>query len=408
MKRRLVLVLVAVLAGGTGAVRAESGHEPGHEPGPEPGPVVEAVNADELLKALPVLTPVERKLKLLRRAQDQIVRGRGEAAEEQRHILGEMEALFDSPDYWRLFTPGDASAIAAYGLSGGRPDVVERAAQQESITARDRQLLQGVAYYARGLIAEAAGKLKDLTTEGYPALLAGQIAMVQGLVLDDGDYDRRVLLLDKAMNSVPGTMVEEAALRRLVVLAAVKGDAAVFVSAARRYGMRFGSSLYAQEFHDSLAVSISRLFGRGLDAAAADLVLAREPQSQRALIYVALARLGIAMGRTDLCLYGGRHALRLLSEQTPPARQALLYVLACRVVSGDTVAAAELADMTNTALNRDEAALLERARRMASAIAAPPQAAGAAVLDKGPGDELAALGATALAEAAAQLAKVTP
>ncbi|HMT13810.1 MAG TPA: hypothetical protein PKE19_03580, partial [Aestuariivirga sp.] len=243
MTRRLVAVALLTLMAGPALAMAA-----GEEAAPAAGavPRVEPVNAADILKALPVATPLHRKLKLLRRAQDDIVRGQRQGAEDQRRLLGEMAALFESPDYWRLFTPADVTAIAAYVLSGGRPDVAERAAQLDSITPQDRRLLQGVAYYGRGLIREARDRLDDMETRQFPALLAGQITMVQGLIRDDTDYGRRMQLLERAMNSVPGTMVEEAALRRVVVLAAVRGDGAMFLRAARQTDERQDLLEFAQ------------------------------------------------------------------------------------------------------------------------------------------------------------------
>lgn len=394
MKQLLAIAGGLVLVCQTAAAMDET---PANPPAEGAAPVVEPMNAQDVLKALPVATPLQRKLMALRHAQDGIVHGLRAAPENQRRALSEMGALFDSPDYWRLFSPSDAPAVAAYVLSGGRPDVAEHAAQRDDITEADRRLLQGVAYYARGLISEADAKLKDFPTQGYPSLLAGQIAMVQGLILDDKFYDKRVSLLRLAMNQVPGTMVEEAALRRLVVLSAVKGDGPTFLAAARRYSSRFSSSLYSPEFHDSLVSSIGRFASAGnpLDPVATDLLLAHEAQGQRAEIYVGLSRLGIAMGKMDLCLYGGRRALRLSLDGSVLARRALIYILACRVVTGDREAAEALANLDGVLLSEEDVAVLKNAKRMAEAIARPPKAALVPVAANGASDENAALAASA-------------
>jgi chemotaxis protein MotC len=407
MTRGLVAAaLLALMAGPALAMAA--GEEGVHAAGAVPQ--AEPVNAADIRKALPVATPLHRKLKLLRRAQDDIVRGQRQGAEDQRRLLGEMAALFESPDYWRLFTPADVTAIAAYVLSGGRPDVAERAAQLDSITAQDRRLLQGVAYYGRGLIREARDRLDDMETRQFPALLAGQITMVQGLIRDDTDYDRRLQLLERAMNSVPGTMVEEAALRRVVVLAAVRGDGAMFLRAARRYSARFAASLYAREYHDSLVASLARLAGAlpPVDWVQADQVLAHEPREDRAEIYLGLARMGIAMGRADLCLHGGRRALRLAPEGSVPARQALLHVLACRVAQGDATTA-DLGQIDMDGLSSGDVSLWRAAQRMAAAMAAAPRLGRVVAAGEPPAPEAqAAAAATAMAKAAEILRRAKP
>ncbi|HMT13875.1 MAG TPA: hypothetical protein PKE19_03915, partial [Aestuariivirga sp.] len=177
-----------------------------------------------------------------------------------------------------------------------------------------------------------------------------------------------------------------------------------------RYSARFAASLYAREYHDSLVASLARLAGAvpPLDWVQADQVLAHEPREDRAEIYLGLARMGIAMGRADLCLHGGRRALRLALEGSVPARQALLHVLACRVAQGDATAA-DLGQIDMDGLSAGDVSLWRAAQRMAAAMAAAPRLGRAAAAGEPPAPEAqAAAAATAMAKAAEILRRAKP
>ncbi|TIP53397.1 MAG: chemotaxis protein MotC, partial [Mesorhizobium sp.] len=71
------------------------------------------------------------------------------------------------------------------------------------------------------------------------------LALVKGSLLAADDPAQALTLLDEARLLSPGTLVEEAALRRSVGIAAAQGDAARFALASTQYVASYLYSPYA-------------------------------------------------------------------------------------------------------------------------------------------------------------------
>src|SRR5690606_40969681 len=89
--------------------------------------------------------------------------------------------------------------------------------------------------------------------------LAAFVALVKGSLAAKEHPAQALRLLDEARLLSPGTLVEEAALRRSVGIAAETGDAARFALASTQYAARFLHSPYASQFADSFVSGVIAL-----------------------------------------------------------------------------------------------------------------------------------------------------
>ena len=82
----------------------------------------------------------------------------------------------------------------------------------------------------------------------------------QRLDLADDEPEVAVALLDRARLLSPGTLVEEAALRRSIAIAATLGDTGRFLMASEQYVRGYLRSPYASQFADAFVAGVVTLY----------------------------------------------------------------------------------------------------------------------------------------------------
>lgn len=329
----------------------------------------------------------------LRRVQDRLAAGATEAFAAQRALSERIEREFAAadPSVWR--DPRNARAAVTYFLSGGNPSVLRRMMGQQPPPAIDPRLLRGTLAYLEGREEEALRQLSDINARSLPASLGGQVALAQASLWVRKDPKRSTQLLDVARLLAPGTLVEEAALRRAIVVASQTGDAAAFEHASKQYLFRFRNSVYADNFRQRFASALSRMkfvndpqqFHR-LD----EMLKMMEPSSRRDMELL-LARSAVVQGKTAAAGLAAQRALAGMPDGSLEADRARLYRGASLAPSADTYGAAlkDLKTVDRDRLAPADAALLDAASATASMVqraveSVPPQTTSAqpAVLNK--------------------------
>src|SRR5690606_8878443 len=85
------------------------------------------------------------------------------------------------------------------------------------------------------------------------------VSLIKGSMLSDVEPANALALLDKARLLAPGTLVEEAALRRSIAVATRLGEAARFVRLSEQYVRSYLRSPYASQFADAFVAGIVEL-----------------------------------------------------------------------------------------------------------------------------------------------------
>ncbi|TGQ47026.1 chemotaxis protein MotC, partial [Mesorhizobium sp. M1C.F.Ca.ET.210.01.1.1] len=93
-------------------------------------------------------------------------------------------------------------------------------------------IAKGVIGYLNGRPGEAIEALRPIDPMTQPSDLGAFLALVKGSLLATDQPTAALMLLDEAKLLSPGTLVEEAALRRSVGIAVTQGDAARFALAS--------------------------------------------------------------------------------------------------------------------------------------------------------------------------------
>jgi chemotaxis protein MotC len=258
---------------------------------------------DDRLESGPPPKAPYQWVRMLENVQNQIVNGNRSAHHVQRQLIADIGAeLRKAPDSaWK--SPRNARAAVTYVLSGGDPKVIVRLMKKgEAVTGISDVLLKGLFAYAKGENREALESLETLSAREFHPGFGGQLALAQATLMAKRDARKALAYLDEARLLSPGTLVEEAALRRTVPLAIGLKDFDRLVVTMSRYLRRFNQSVYASTFHWSFANGIA-LCDRAKDEKYLKLLSKKIDlldKKDKIIMYKTLAEQGLVNGNLPL------------------------------------------------------------------------------------------------------------
>jgi chemotaxis protein MotC len=304
----LLLALYATFAHTAGA-KAEA-----------PGTGAQDARPFEMIRSLQVL-------------QEQIAQGNSHALRAQRSLLVKMDRdFFNMPaDVWQ--EPRNARAAVVHILSGGHPRVMRKLLTLELAPNLERRLLEASLAYVEGREEDMLGLLEDIDPLDLPAGLGGHVALVKAAPYIRTDPAKAMQLLQVASLLMPGSLVEEAALRREVFVAGMMADVDRFRVLSIRYLRRFRSSVYAGDFRRRFALALDTLgFVKSEDKfALLDPVLHEFDADSRRGLYLRLARSALLAGHLNVARKATGEALLLAVEGTREHEILKIYLAATRL-----------------------------------------------------------------------------
>ncbi|MCM5552070.1 chemotaxis protein [Pleomorphomonas sp. NRK KF1] len=320
--------------------------------------------------------PPFEMVRTLQTLQAQIAGGNATAVAAQRDLLSVMEKTFlaADPSVWR--DGRNARAAVTFTLSGGSPRLMRSLLALDPPIAIEADLAAGALAYIENREDEARKRLLPLDARTLPMSLGGQVALVQGSLVAREDLPKAIGLLDDARLLMPGTLVEEAALRREVFLIAQTGNLDRFEFLSQQYLRRFGTSVYAEDFRQRFATAIARLgiadgddrFPR-LEA----ILKTSDPENQRAL-FLQLAQAAVVHGKLGTARSAAADAAALATIGGHDAMRAGLYDAAASIIPGKDIVevSKRLAGLNRRQLGRRDADLLDAAIAVAAAVGEVP------------------------------------
>lgn len=332
---------------------------------------IEPINIEDVLKPP---SGVETLAIALARLQDAAATGNAGSGSLQRRTLVEMSKAFRQHDPHTLPSPRTLRAAIIYLLSGGRPGDVEPLLVATPETEPLRWIIKGAAHYAAYEPEAASKALAPFDPQRLPLSIGGRVALARAMVLPDGEDAERVRLLRLAGRLMPGTLVEESSLRRLLPIAVGLGEPQPAQYVIGRYIERFGHSIYAANVLEQYAAAIVAFEVKAKPVArqSVELLFNQLPVALRRDTYLAIARAAVLRGLADLALFSASRARRLATEDSIAWHAATLYDAAILVVSPDYVIAVDLLHQVDAAkLDFEGKELLAASLRIAAAIRRP-------------------------------------
>jgi chemotaxis protein MotC len=326
------------------------------------------------LAANPATTPYA-SIRTLQVLQEQIAHGNAGAQAAQPHLMQHIADRFldADPAAWR--DPRNARAAVLFLLSGGSSSVVRTVLQKATVPPDMDRLLKGALAYAEGQDGIARELLRTVDPRALPAALGGHVALVQATLLANKDPVAAGKLLDLARLLAPGSLIEEAALRRQVFLVADKDTLDKFASLSRQYVRRFHKSVYAENFKQRFTAAATKLALMGDVAQLAKLepVLAELPVDEQRDFYLAIAKAAIVEGKTVSARFAAEKAAALAPDHSADSARAKLYIGAALIVSDEVekgVSTLQAAD--HAMLSAEDADLRGAALTVAQSVQAEP------------------------------------
>ncbi len=342
-----------------------------------PADVVPEPAAEQEAMPLGAPSPLQM-VRTLHLMQDQIATGSTEAHIGQRGLLGVLDIRFMefAPEVWQ--NSKNVQAAVSFALSGGSPGILRKLLELGSsvVTERDRPLVEGALAYVEGREEVAHNALMPLDPRILPPTMSAQLALVQSALVVRKDPAKSDELLDFVRLQAPGTLLEEAALRRQVFVASQTNHIEKFHSLATDYLRRFRHSVYAGNFRQRLASAATRIdFGQESSRFGdfVEMMNELEPEARRDL-YLLAARASVEQGFTKSARMLAEKAQEMVEGDVVSATRAKLYRAASMITSTeDLKAAAEsLRQIDRSLLPATDGALLEAALAMAGHIQTMP------------------------------------
>ena len=316
----------------------------------------------------------------LRALQDQSAQGNTTAHVTQRAFLAKLaqEMAKADPELWK--EPRNARSLIVFVLSGGNPSVLKNVLGQGAFPEASDKIAKAALAYAEGRNSDAAQLLAGFDARALEPSMAGHIAIVQAELVAKSDPKLALTYLDQARLLSPGTLIEEAALRREISLLASMGNFEGFATFSSVYLRRFPNSIYAGAFrqqfareiaaHDAYAEAPGRLSKLEESLATLDADTRRD-------IYLSMSREAVARGKVAMTRFAGRKAGQLSREGSVESLLSKVYEAAALVATEQAEQGLAILDgIEKGRLGKSDVELLEQAKSVGELVRRLPDDAG--------------------------------
>ncbi|KAB2665379.1 chemotaxis protein MotC [Brucella tritici] len=336
-------------------------------------PAIAQMQALAETRTLPVLEPY-KLVRSLRMLQDQVVAGKPEAVVMLNKLLGFVSADMGraSNDVWN--NPENVYAAIIYLFNGGNPEAVRKVLADLKTDAVPPELVKGALAYASGQTIEVVKLFSVPLSADVPAELKASIVLVTASQMTAFDPATALTRLDQVRLEAPGTLFEEAAIRRSMPIAAKLGDADKIRLLSRNYLQRFPRSPYMRDFMAQFVDAAVKLNDRIGNAELAKLIGSADPVMQYSL-YLQIARGALVDGQTERARFMSSEAKKLADRLKADPTRANLYAAASDVASDSAGSALrELSQISPDKLQERDRKLLKAAEAVGTVVTRTPDA----------------------------------
>ncbi|WP_146215668.1 chemotaxis protein [Hoeflea marina] len=364
-----------------GHAPAEAGHAPAH---PAQPPALAGVKAPADRPAAaggpetgkPEDLDPYKLVRSLQFVQDAVVQGDHSAMDMQRFLLGVIDARLRQADQTVFDDPRNVDAALIYAMSGGNPATLDMLVIRDRFGNFDNEITTVLRAYLNGRAAATKTSLLDLVKIYQETTIGPYLALVAANVLAGLNEESSLGLFDWARLTAPGTLVEEAALRRSLSVAQHMGKVDRAIEYAALYARRFIRSPYAGQYADLLVDLLVDNYDRVGDARL-DEVLTVMDRPRKREVYLRISRKAVIRGMLPLASFAAAKAEALMDPaDSGPAAMADLYSSMAQVPTGEVVdAMAALDAVPEQQLSPRDKALRAAARQIAYDVLSKPDPA---------------------------------
>ncbi len=311
----------------------------------------------------------------LERVQDATASGDNAAVEMQSKLIIQMGTDLKNAKQADLQDARNLRAVAVYLFSGGNPNVAERQLIPLKVDPENKTLLDGALAYARGDKASATKFLGKVDLASLPPTLAGRVALVKAILTSAEDLKAALSLLGTARAFMPGTLVEEGALRRCISFAGKLPDIEQLEHCASAYIRRFPKSIYRKDFEESFTLSLIEMdyLKAGGTMPRLNVILKDLPPADYRKMLLMISKAATGYGRHALAFSSAQSSRELSGAGSAEMARSNLYEGAILIVGEDyELGKAKLEKIDRSLLDPSDRLLLEKALELSRQIARRP------------------------------------
>ncbi len=264
----------------------------------------------------------------------------------------------------------DLNALVVFLLGGGSIAGATRSIENAKLQDAQRASILASIAYSEGRF-EAAEDLQKIDPLKVEPVLGAHVALAQATMLIKSDQTRAFDLLEVPSLLVPGSLIEEASLRRRIIFIAAHPEVGSLVQAVQIYMRRFGRSVYREALVNALSnVLIAREFRELQDVGAVVAALGQLSAEHSASILLRLAESQAAQGRLQFVGGFAEPVLAVAAEGSRDRARASLYkAVADLLADPPRVTLTDLNQLERQQFTSSEEALLEAAREVMHNVA---------------------------------------
>lgn len=329
------------------------------------------------------LGPVQL-VRSLESLQDDIAGGQPGALQMQPRVLADIGEKFLTEDPATWENAQNLYAALTYLFNGGNPNVVETILKNAPEGIVPQNYVVGALAYAhhkKDAFLKAFDNLPN-SDDQIPASLLLSITLSTVADLAEVNPEKTSERLNWVRLAAPGSLFEEAAIRRQIKVATMIGDEKLFRLLTRNYVTRFSKSPYANEFWRDFAVSLSQM-DKNLDDKQLSEFVDYAPETIQLVIYLRISRAALIDARMQRAHFGAEKALGLARNLNVDDTSARLYYAASAVGS---TAAEDASEMLKT-ISVNDLAEKDRPLLMAAKAVAKGVVLDTSILPKSQDDE---------------------
>ena len=334
----------------------------------EPGEVADFEIGDKMETLQPY-----KLIRSLQFVQDAVVQGDHSAMEMQRFLIGVIDSRLREAEQEVFDDPRNVDAALIYAMSGGNPATLDILAIKDKFGNFDNEVTTVLRAYLNGRAAKTQTTLTDVVKIYRDTEIGPYITLVAANVTASMNDVAALELFDWARLTAPGTLIEEAALRRSLFIASEKNMVEEALHYAQMYARRFINSPYAGQYADLLVDLIQTNYSLiGEDGLSEILSFMDRPRKRE--IYLRIARKAAIAGMRELAIFASDKAEALLgtNDTTPQAMAALYSGMAKIPTDGVDGVLESINALSGARLSQRDKALREAAEMVANEVVRKP------------------------------------
>ena len=278
-----------------------------------------------------------RLVRALQLVQDGIAAGKPGGLELYRRLLAKTSEwmLTQNRAVWQH--ERNLDAVAVYLLIGGNPEVGELAYTRSGLSYPQKLPLDAAISYANRDFATARELMAAIDHTALPASASAQFALAKSMIASSSDLATANKYLGEARRLAPGTLIEEASLRRALRISGETKNLDDFRMLSGIYFNRFRDSHYFSDYLKNFVFALVRMPDEEKMLAEFKDLISEFNEEQQIAITSYAARKAITSGQTQLAQWASQWALGRLDEQSKLHTRMQLYAVAAGIVEKELI-----------------------------------------------------------------------